>query len=97
MIKSAVKSAVKSRENVSCCGSSLYFFVVVYLPVVYVRRFDILSPCILYSRLMPNREQEPEPTVYRGEHFEAELSETDTTFSVQVTDGASELIVPLIV
>lgn len=41
---------------------------------------------------MANPEQQPEIQRYQGEHFQADLSETETTFSAHVTNGTETVI-----
>ncbi len=41
---------------------------------------------------MPSPEQQPEINVYQGNTFEAEISETDTTFTAKVTNGEETIV-----
>src|SRR5690349_19009327 len=42
---------------------------------------------LFYALFMPSPEQH-----YQGEHFQADLSETDTSFMAQITNGAETVI-----
>ena len=42
---------------------------------------------------MPSAEDRPEISVYQGQHFEAEISETNTTFTAAVRSSTGETIV----